>query len=386
MIHQHFRTPQRGGAIRSYYLVKALADRGHRIVMITSFNEKKYKTENLEGIEIHYLPIAYDNRFKFYARGWAFVVFIVKAAVLAGKFKDFDRCYAISVPLTVGLIARWFRFRFGIPYIFEVGDLWPDAPIQMGFVKNRFFQKTLLALERSTYKQATSIVALSPTIQSAIESKVPEKKVHLIPNMADCEYFGPEQKNPILENEFDVSGKFVIAYLGALGVANGLDYFLACANAAREAELPAHFILCGDGAMREGLRAEAKRLGLQNFSFIDFVNREGVKEIMNVTDAVFVCYKKVPILETGSPNKFFDGLASGKLIVINFGGWIKREIEENHCGIFVDPLQPTDFVKKVAPFISDPALLQQFQTASRSLGERKYSRKLLSESFSRLFS
>lgn len=386
MVHQHFKTPQQGGAIRSYYLARALTDRGHRVVMITSFSEKKYKTESMEGIEIHYLPIAYDNRFKFYARGWAFIMFIAKATALASKFKDFDRCYAISVPLTVGFIARWFRFRFGIPYIFEVGDLWPDAPIQMGFIKNHFFQKALYALERSTYRQATSIVALSPTIQSSIESKVPGKKTHLIPNMADCEFFRPEQKNPVFENKFDVSGKFVIAYLGALGVANGLDYFLECAEAARKADLPAHFILCGDGAMREELKAGAKRLGLQNFSFMDFVNREGVREIMNVTDAVFVCYKNVPILETGSPNKFFDGLAAGKLIVINFDGWIKKEIEENQCGIFVDPLEPTDFVKKVAPFISDPALLQPFQTASRSLGERKYSRKLLSESFSRLFS
>lgn len=386
MIHQHFKMPQQGGAIRSYYLARALADHGHRVVMITSFNEKKYKVESMEGVEIHYLPIKYDNRFKFYARGWAFIMFIVKAAALASKFRDFDRCYAISVPLTVGLIARWFQFRFHIRYIFEVGDLWPDAPIQMGFIKNHFFQKTLYALERSTYKQATSLVALSPAIQSAIERKVPEKKVHLIPNMADCEFFRPEQKNPFLENKLDVGGKFVIAYLGALGVANGLDYFLECANAARKANLPVHFILCGDGAMQEGLKAGARRLGLQNFSFIDFVNRDGVREILNVTDAVFVCYKNVPILETGSPNKFFDGLAAGKLIVINFGGWIKKEIEENHCGIFVDPQQPTDFVKKITPFISAPTLLQQFQTASRDLGERKYSRKQLSESFSRLFS
>jgi hypothetical protein len=78
---------------------------------------------------------------------------------------------------------------------------------------------------------------------------------------------------------------------------------------------------------------------------------------MNITDAAFVCYKNVPILETGSPNKYFDGLAAGKLIVINFGGWIRKEIEEKQCGIYADPQQPTDFVKKIRPFICDQKLL-----------------------------
>ena len=385
MIHQHFKTPQ-GGAIRSYYLAKALVDHGHRVVLITSFNEKQNKVINVEGIEVHYLPVAYDNRFKFYARAMSFVRFMLGALGVAEKFKDFDKCYAISVPLTVGLVARWIKFRFGIPYIFEVGDLWPDAPIQMGFVRNYFFQQSLYAMERSIYKRAESIVALSPAIQSAIEHKVPGKEVHLIPNMADCSFYMLEEKKSDLEAKFDVDGKFVVAYIGAIGVANGLDYFLECANASRKAGLPIHFIMCGDGALLEALKSNAKRLDLQNFSFVDFVDRNGVKEIMNVTDAAFICYKSVPILETGSPNKFFDGLAAGKLIIVNFGGWIKKEIEDNRCGIFVDPKHPTDFVRKIELFISNQKLLLQFKIASRELGERKYSRKLLGEAFSKLFS
>ena len=106
---------------------------------------------------------------------------------------------------------------------------------------------------------------------------------------------------------------------------------------------------------------------------------------MNVTDAVFVCYKNVPILETGSPNKYFDGLAAGKLIIINFGGWIKKEIEEARCGIYVDPLQPTDFVKKIRPFVSDSKLLTSFKESAFLLAEANYTRKTLSHSFTNLF-
>ena len=102
---------------------------------------------------------------------------------------------------------------------------------------------------------------------------------------------------------------------------------------------------------------------------------------MNVTDVNFISYKAVKILETGSPNKYFDGLAAGKLTAINFGGWIKNEIEQEHCGIYVDPARPQDFVTAIKPFVNDPGLLSQYQRAGRKLAERKYSRNLLSERF-----
>ncbi len=385
LLHQHFNTPEKGGAIRSYYLAKALVDAGIETLVITAHNEKKYKTEDIEGIEVHYLPIAYDNRFGFVARSSSFLKYAWGAIGLASKFKEINYCYAISVPLTVGLAAMWIKNKENIPYIFEVGDLWPDAPIQMGFVKNYFFQQALYGLEKSIYQSAESVVALSPAIKSAIEKKVPGKTIHLVPNMADTDFYKPELKKPALEEKYDVKNKFVVSYIGAVGVANGLDYFIECANTCRKAELPIQFLICGEGALLERLKGNAKHLGLQNVSFVDFTNRKGVQKLMNITDAAFVCYKNVPILETGSPNKYFDGLAAGKLIVINFGGWIKKEIEETRCGIYVDPLQPTDFVKKIKPFVSDQKLLLQYQESARTLAERKYSRIQLSETFSKIF-
>ncbi|MBY0433368.1 MAG: glycosyltransferase family 4 protein [Cyclobacteriaceae bacterium] len=386
LLHQHFKTPAMGGVVRSYYLAKALVDRGHRVMVITAWNGKQSRTEQIDGIEVHYLPVAYDNSFGFYKRSWSFVRFNTGAIRLASKFRDFTVCYAISVPLTIGLAARWISMRFGMPYVFEVGDLWPDAPIQMGFVKNYFFKQMLLALEKSIYRHARFIVALSPAIQAAIEKKVPEKTVYMVPNMSDTDFYKPVAKDPILENKFRVTGKWVVSYIGAVGVANGLDYFLECANASRKAGLPIQFILCGTGAVLGTLKQLAASMGLQNISFVDFVDRDGTREVMNVTDAVFVSYKNVPILETGSPNKFFDGLAAGKLIVINFSGWVRKEVEQARCGIFVDPLQPLDFVKKISPFLQDTSQLKSFQGNARQLAERKFNRTIITETFAGLFS
>ncbi len=383
MLHQHFKTPAGGGAIRSYYLAKALVSSGFEVVVITG-HDHAYKKENVDGIEVHYLSVPYNNSFGFFKRSISFLRFVFKAVKQAAQFKDAKLCYAISVPLTVGLAARWIKKRHKIPYIFEVGDLWPDAPVQMGFVNNYFLKKLLYKLEYNTYREARSIVALSPSIQSAIAHKIPGKKVDMIPNMADTEFFAKTGKDAALEEKYNVKGKFVVSYIGAIGVANGLDYVVACARTSRKAGLPIQFIVCGEGALKKHLVKEIKELELTNLKLVDFTNREGVNEVLNVTDAALISYKPVPILETGSPNKFFDALAAGKLVIINFGGWIKYEIEENDCGIYADPNQPADLIKKLKPFLNDRLLLQNHQFNARSLAERKYSREELSKDFSKI--
>jgi glycosyltransferase involved in cell wall biosynthesis len=381
LLHQHFNTPAKGGAIRSYYLAKALVDRGIQTVVITGHNEKSYIVDNVEGIEVHYLPIPYDNRFGFYKRGYSFLQYITKSTTLAGRFKDANLCYAISVPITIGLAALWIKKRFGIPYIFEVGDLWPDAPIQLGFIKSFFLKQFLFGLERTIYQGAESIVALSIPIKSAIENKVKNKTVHVLPNMADVDFYLPENKKDVLKKKFNVEGKFVVSYIGAVGFANGLGYFLECARAAQKAQLPVQFFLCGDGAMLDRLKEVVINLKIDNLAFLPFQNREGVREIMNVTNASFICYRPVPILETGSPNKYFDGLAGGKLILINFKGWMKEEIEHQQCGVYLDANHPSSFVTHVSGFVNNADLLDQYRENARRLAEEKYSRKKLSAAF-----
>jgi glycosyltransferase involved in cell wall biosynthesis len=379
ILHQHFKTPTTGGAIRSYYLAKALITHGHQVVVVTGDPDGNERTETYEGIEVHYVAVAYNNSFGFYARGVSFLRFVFLAGGEARRIRDIDLCYAISVPITVSIIARWMRFWRRIPYVLEVGDLWPDAPVELGFVKNGLLKKLLYRIERLAYKKSKSIVALSPDIQRVVQSRAPGKNVVVVPNMSDCEFYKPTAKDPGAENRLGVQGKFVVSYLGAMGFANGLDYMLECARAAAKARLPVQFILAGDGALIERLKRNAADLGLNNILFHPHVDREGVKTILSVTDAVFVCYRDVRVLSTGSPNKFFDGLAAGKVIIMNFDGWIRKEIESARCGIAVDPQQPLDFVKKLEPIINNATHRAQLSDAARKLAETKFDRKLLSE-------
>lgn len=384
ILHQHFNTPEQGGALRSYYLAKGLVENGIQPIVITGRTQARYEVVMLEGIEIHYLPVAYDNSFGFWGRGKAFLDYVRQSVVTCGNIKrEFAWCYAISVPLTVGIAALLIKRLYRVPFIFEVGDLWPEAPIELGFIRSSALKKLLFGLERRIYRRAQSLVALSPAIKASIGQKAPGKAVHLISNMSDTEYFSPGPKDSDLQKKYDVENKFVISYVGAAGFANGLEYFVKCASLSQAADLPIHFILSGDGAILQDLIKEANEKKLKNITFTGHLNRAGVREIMNITDASFVCYRSAAILESGAPNKYFDALAAGKLIIINFGGWIEEEILREQCGIRLR--DESEFVFKVLPFIRDTSCLIKYQAASRALAENKYSRQRLARVFANLF-
>jgi glycosyltransferase involved in cell wall biosynthesis len=386
ILHQHFNTPERGGPLRSYYLAKALIDSGIDVSVITARQQAIYSREQIEGIDVHYLPIAYDNRFGFYKRGISFIRYAVDCVRIAGKIKGIHICYAISVPLTVGQAALWIQKSYKIPFIFEVGDLWPDAPIQLGFIQNPVLQRSLYWLERRIYLSARTIVALSEPIKNAIAKKAPGKTIEIIPNIADTLYYNPDLRDETTSKELNLKGKYVVSYIGAVGFANGLDFYLECARASQKANLGVHFLLCGEGGAVDQLKSAAHKLQLHNLTFVPFKNREGVRRIMSVTDAAFISYRPFTILETGSPNKYFDGLAAGKLIIINFKGWIKEEIEKEQCGIALDSKYPHEFASKLKPFLEDNIMQTKYRKNARALAERKYSREILSEKFRSLFS
>lgn len=385
LIHQFYNTPTSGGAVRSYYLANALVEKGMEVEVITTHNASNIKTITSEGVEIHYLPVDYNNRYGFFKRIYSFWLFVWHIVKYAGNFRDADVVYAISTPLTTGLAAMWIKLWYKIPYYFEVGDLWPEAPVQMGFIKNPVLKAILYQLEKLIYGKSIAVVALSQPIQEAIEKTVRGKKVYQIPNMADTEFYKPETKRTEHEQRYGVQGKFVISYIGTLGLANGLEYLVHSAAYAQAENLNIHFLICGDGKMHDDLQRMITDKKLTNISLTGFLNRDEVQEVLSVTDAVMVSYTNLPVLETGSPNKYFDGLAAGKLIVVNVGGWMKDELLRHACGIAVDPKNPADLVNQLKPFLNDSARLNTYQQNSRQLAETTYSRKKIGERFTAIF-
>jgi len=370
--HSYFRSPQEGGGIRSYHLAKKLLKEGHDVKVVSRHN--KLKGEQLvDGIPVTYFHIPYKNEFGVLRRSLVFILFLIRTTWLASKNKC-DLNYIISTPLTNGLIGIVAKSIRKTPFIFEVGDLWPDVPIELGIIKNRSLQRILLALEKKIYQHAVSVVALSPPMKKIIEEKTNgSKKVTSIPNFSDCEFFKPTDP----PDAFAKSGPFKISYIGTFGLANDLGQWLDLAKVLEKDQLPVQIKMMGDGAQKEALKTKIEQEEIGNVELLPYSGYEGVKKLLESTHAVIVSFSKGRILHTGSPNKFFDGLAAGKLIIHNLDGWINDSVTSSKCGLRHDAQEPSSTAKKLKGYVDEPELLNQAQSNSRNLAISEFEKESL---------
>ncbi len=370
-IHQYFKTPFEGGAIRSYHITKGMVARGMHVEIITTHNSHGYIKRSEDGIIIHYLPIPYSNNFSSSKRYLTFIKFVFAALKFSNTIERPTLVYATSTPLTVGIIALWFKWIRKIPYIFEVRDLWPEAPIQLGFIRSPFLKFITLWLEKTIYKNAWKIIALSPGIAKGIHNRYMHADISMIPNMADINYF--EQKSLKIHEQKE----FIIAYIGTFGKANNIEFVLDLACECQKEKLPIRFQLIGEGAEKLFLKDQINKLGLLNVDLFPFKTRDEIRISLCGIDACITSFLNIPILETSSPNKFFDGLAAGKLSIVNTKGWLKNLVEENKCGFYADPKQPETFPKLILPFIQKKELLETYQKNALQLAKNAFSKEKL---------
>ena len=103
-----------------------------------------------------------------------------------------------------------------------------------------------------------------------------------------------------------------------------------------------------------------------------FQNRFEIRASLQDVDACITSFLNIPILETNSPNKFFDGLAAGKLSIVNTKGWLKDLVEQYNCGIYQDPNHSEDFPNLILPFMQDRILLKRYQQNAFHLAKEAF--------------
>ena len=352
--------------------------------MITSTNKfhPEEGVEVIDGIEVHYIKNEYSNYMSKLAKLKSFGKFLIKSTKEAMKEKNVDVVFATSTPLTVGGVALALKRLKKWPYVFEVRDLWPEFPIQIGAIKNKTVQKMLRKFEKRIYDRSNHVVALSPGMKDGvIASGTPEEKVTIVPNMSKPEEFFPHEPNMAVANEFGIDmSKFNIIHFGSMGRANGLQYIIEAAKVAKERGMSdVEFIFMGDGATLPELENLVKDYDLKNVRFLGNHPMKTVVEVVNLCDASITSFLNLPILQTNSPNKLFDSLSAGKPIIVNSAGWTKDLVEKENCGFFVNPDDPADFIDKIALYKDNKEQLKIWGENARKLSETTFDRSILAK-------
>lgn len=369
-IHQYFKTPHEGGAIRSYYISKAMVNAGWTVDVVSMHNQNEYAFRLIDGIRVHYLPIQYANALGYFQRMLAFLKFLFKAFRLINKLPRPDLYYATSTPLSVGILALWLKKRHDIPYVFEVRDLWPEAPIQLGFLPFGIVQWICRKLEKNIYNHASHIIALSPGIQDGILKTCKHSNVAMIPNMSDNRFFRP---NPSHEDTQITN----IVYTGALGYVNDIKAILDIAEHCYNSLENIHFHIAGEGKYAKELKAEIRKRALTNIHFYGYVNKNSIRDMLNSADAAIVSFLQVPILNTNSPNKAFDAMASGVPMIFTNHNWLSQIALQENFGIYLDLKNPAISFQKFDQWIANREDLYKMGNRARKYAETHFDKDAL---------
>lgn len=383
-IHQYFKTPKEPGGTRSYWIAQELIKNGHQVTMVTTSSKQheKIRIYDADGIKVISCGVLYNQSMSIKDRLKSFTDFMVKSTRYALKHsKEYDVVFATSTPLTVGvpaLFAKWFKKK---KYIFEVRDLWPEVPIQMGAFKNPLIIKLTRWLEKTIYKNAEHVIALSPGMQDGVVKYIPKEKTSMIPNMAKKDEFWPREKNMELVEQLGLKqDSFKIIHFGSLGLANGADTIIESAKLLKDND-SIEFLFVGGGSTENKLIEECEKNQLSNVKFLGRFSMKEMSEIVNFSDVSMVSFMDLPILYTNSPNKLFDSLSAGKPIIVNSAGWTKEMVEENNCGYYVNPNKPQELVDKVLFLKDNPEIVNKMGQNSRTLAETVYDKSILCKQF-----
>ena len=379
-LHQFFMTRAGGGGTRSYEFARHLVGAGHNVTMVTAGESRSVEGIDVVGVGGAYSDYMRATRMGYARRAVAFGRFAAGATAAALRAARPDVVFATSPPLTIALPAVAAARRHRAPMVFEVRDLWPRAPIEMGALRNPLAIRAAEAMERRAYGAAAHVVALSPGIADGVASAgVPRERITLIPNASDLDLFSPDVDPGDLRERLGLESAFVASYFGTMGEANDLSQVVEAAALLRDrGEDGVAFVLQGEGKRRAALEEEVRRRGLANVTLLPGGDKESAARLAAASDACLTIFKDVPVLATNSPNKLFDTFAAGRPAIVNTDGW-QRELVEGGAGRFARPGDPADLADQVLALRDDPALTKRLGEGARRLAEKEFDRRLLAE-------
>lgn len=373
------------GGTRSYEMARRLVAMGHEVHMVTSWRDSCEHSDwfvtEIEGICVHWLPVPYSNHMSFGDRTKAFLKFALSSAKKASSLKS-DLVFATSTPLTIALPAVYAARKQGIPMVFEVRDLWPELPIAMGALKNPVTRFLAKRLEKFAYKNSQAVVALSPGMRDGVvNAGYSAENVAVIPNSSDVELFDVDSScGDAFRAQRDWLGtRPLVIYAGTFGLINGVGYMVQVAKQLQKISPEIRILLLGGGFEYDKVVCDAKQAGvLNNNLFIEkSIPKKEIPAAMSAADMICSLFIDKPEMQPNSANKFFDALAAGKPVMINYGGWQKDLLESSGAGIVTWGLSDEQAALKLADAIQDQNWLKTASESSRKMAEELFNRDVL---------
>jgi glycosyltransferase involved in cell wall biosynthesis len=345
-VSKYVSPPGCGSAgVRGYFLMRELAQVGHKVTIITSDSNhlivapvlsKRYLIQKADELDFCWVRTFKYHSAKSYRRILSWLHFEWRLLFIPReRLNRPDIVIVSSLSLLTILNGLLLRALYGCPLIFEVRDIWPlTLTEEGGFNRSNMFVALLGLLEYVAYRYSEAIVGTMPNLGKHVENVLGcFKETHCIPMGVDESSLSkPIPLSSDYLNAYFPAGKFIVAHVGSIGITNALEAFFECADLMKD--LPnIHFLAIGSGGLRHMYLSKYSHLS--NLSFPPRIPKDAVQSALSHCDLLYFSVHSSKVWDYGqSLNKVVDYMLAGKPVVASYSGYPSM-INEACCGSFV---------------------------------------------------
>lgn len=358
-----------------------------RGVLYPGYRNRIRQVEDWDGIRVVRVVTFLAANAGTWRRSLNYVSYMVSAVVLGSLERRPDVVVATSPQFLCGWAGALVSKVRRIPFVLEIRDLWPESIAAVGAIRSRMAIGLLAKLELAMYRSARQIVTVGEGYrQRLLERGADAARLAVVMNGVDGELFSPRDRDEHLAERVGVAGRFVVAYCGVIGMAHGLEVVLRAAS--RLSERPdgrqVVFLLVGDGARLDDLKALAERDGLDNVVFTGNVAKACVPGLIALSDVCLVHLRASDTFTTVMPSKIFEAAAMAKPVILGVRGFAAEFVDTAGCGLCIEPENERQLVDAVLRLSADRSLCERLGRSGRDHVVRHYSRDELARDYLRV--
>ena len=397
-VSQYFPPEMGAPAARAAELSRHWARMGHDLTVLTGFPNHPtgvvpvewrsrlrslvYK-EIVDGVQVARTWLwPLPNR-KAHERIRNYASFWLSASLTGLGLEKPDVVIGSSPQLLVALAGWWVAWWKSVPFVFEVRDLWPESLAAVGAGgEGSALHRSLSAIAGFLYRRSHHIVVVTSAFKDHLIQhwKVPAEKISIVENGVETDLFRPCPPAIVPGTE----GRFVICYIGTMGMAHGLETLIAAAERLRENFPKAMFLMIGEGAEKDRIVELAKARGLTNIIFLGQQPRAQIPAYIAGSDVCLVMLKKTELFKTVIPTKLLEYMACEKPVIVAVDGQARQVVEEADAGIFVEPDDSNALAEAIPSLAADPEGRRRMGISGRQYIVSRLSREQTAHSYIRV--
>jgi len=398
-VSQYFPPEMGAPAARVAELSRLWTEAGHDVTVLTGFpnhptgvvppdyRRKMWRLvccEQLDDVRVvRSWLLPFPNRGP-YERMLNYSSFCLSAASKGMFLSQPDVVIATSPQLLVGLAGWWLARWKRVPFILEVRDLWPESLAAVGAAnENSLLYKALSGMARFLYRACDRIVVVTTAFEQYLveKYKVPREKISVVENGVDTELFNPHAERSEIRTALRADGKFVVSYIGTIGMAHGLQTVVEAASRLQHSEPNVLMLFVGEGAEKQGIISAVRDRGLTNVRFVDQQRREDIPAYICASNVCLVPLKKSDLFTTVLPSKMLEFMACARPVIVGVDGLVRRIVQEANAGIFVEPENPVDLANAIRRLAGDPAFREMLGRNGRRYILQNFTRRRTAEAY-----